>query len=88
MRTNNMKLESHETFVMKLACAFATTRLLLLMSGMLLVFGFAKPSYAQAAQTKTFATPAEAANALYEAAQKDEEQAVSSVTLGPRRSKM
>jgi hypothetical protein len=79
MRTNNMKLESHATFVMKLACGFATTTLLLLMSGMLLVFGFAKPSYAQAAQTKTFATPAEAANALFEAAQKDEEQAVEAI---------
>ena len=83
MLTNKMKLASHETIVMKLACGSATTMLVLLMSGLLLVRGLADPSFARAAQPqtppRTFATPGEATSALFEAAQKQDEQALEAI---------
>jgi hypothetical protein len=83
MPENKMNLESHETFVMKLACGSLTTMLVLLMSGMLLVFGLAEPYSARAAQpqtpSRTFATPGEAASALFDAAQKQDEQALEAI---------
>jgi len=83
MPKNEMKLASHETIVMKLACGSATTMLVLLMSGMLLVFGLAEPYSARAAQpqtpSRTFATPGEAASALFDAAQKQDEQALEAI---------
>jgi hypothetical protein len=79
MRTNNMKLETLETFIVKLACGFASTMLLLLLLGFLLVAGFSGLSFAQDAQPKTFASPGEAANALFEAAHKEDEQALEAI---------
>ena len=78
MRTN-IKLEALETFIVKLACGFATTMLLLLLLGLLLVVGFSGSSSAQDAPPKTFASPGEAANALFEAAHKEDEQALKAI---------
>jgi hypothetical protein len=78
MRTNNMKLETLETFILRLAGGFVSTALLLLLLG-LLVVGFANPSFAQNAQPRTFASPVDAANALFEAAQKEDEQALEAI---------
>jgi Protein of unknown function (DUF2950) len=80
MRTNTMKLEALERFTVKLACGFTFTILLLLIMGLLLVVaGLADSSFAQAAQPKTFASPGEATNALFEAAQKEDEQALEAI---------
>src|ERR1700722_2143446 len=78
MRTNNMKLETFETFVVRLACVFASTVFLLLL-GLLLMAGFANSSFAEDAQPKTFASPGEATNALFEAAQKQDEQELEAI---------
>ena len=79
MRTNNLTLEALETSIVRLACGFTSTILLLLLLGLLLVLGFSNSSFAQSAQPKTFASPGEAASALFEAAQKGDEQAVESI---------
>jgi Protein of unknown function (DUF2950) len=80
MRTNTMKLEALERFTVKLACGFTFTILLLLIMGLLLVLaGLADSSFAQAAQPKTFASPGKAATALFEAAQKEDEQALEAI---------
>src|ERR1700692_1685753 len=78
MRTNNMTLATFETFVVRLAWVFASTVLLLLL-GLLLVAGFANSSLAEDAQPKTFASPGEATNALFEAAQKQDEQELEAI---------
>jgi hypothetical protein len=78
MRTNNMKLEKLQTSTVRLACGFASTTLVLFVLGLLLV-GFAKSSFAQDAQPKTFASPGEATKALLEAAQKQDEQALQAI---------
>src|ERR1700724_202793 len=78
MRTNDMKLETFETFIVKTACGFAATLLLLLWC-LLLVVGFANSSFAQDAQPKKFASPGEASNALFEAAQKEDEPALEAI---------
>ncbi len=79
MRTNNMKLEAVETFTLRLAYGFASTVLVLFLLGLLLVVGFAKSSRAQDVQPKTFPSPREATNALLEATQKQDEQALEAV---------
>jgi len=79
MRTNNMKLEALETFTVRLACGFTSTMLLLLLLGSLLVVGFTNSSFAQDAKLKTFASPGEATNALFEAAKKEDEQALEAI---------
>jgi hypothetical protein len=79
MRTNNMKLEALETFTVKLACGFASTVLVLFLLGLLVVVGFAKSSFAQDAQPKTFASPGEATDALFQAAQKQDEPALEAI---------
>jgi hypothetical protein len=78
MSTNNVKLEALETPILRLACGFASTSLLPLLLG-LLVVGLAHSSFAQDAQRKTFASPGEATNALFEAAQKEDEQALAAI---------
>jgi len=78
MNTDNVKLEALETSIVRLACGFASTILLLLL-GLLLVAGFANSSFAEDAQPKTFASPGEATNALFEAAQKEDEQALEAI---------
>jgi len=79
MHTNNMKLEAVETFTVKLACGSALTMLALLLLGLLLVVGFVNPSFAEEAHPTTFASPEQAANALFEAAQKENEQVLEAI---------
>jgi hypothetical protein len=79
MLTNNMKLQAVETFPVKLACASALTMLALLLLSLLLVAGLASSSLAEEAHPTTFASPARAANALFEAAQKENEQALEAI---------
>ena len=79
MRTNNMKLEALETFTVRLAYRFASAVLVLFLLSLLLVMGFAKSSFAQEAQPKTFASAGDAANALFEATQKQDEQALEAI---------
>jgi hypothetical protein len=79
MRTNNMKLETLETFTVRLACGFASIILLLLLLCLVLVVGFANSSFAQDAQPKAFVSPGEATNALFEAAQKEDEPALEAI---------
>ncbi|HWO39105.1 MAG TPA: DUF2950 family protein, partial [Candidatus Acidoferrum sp.] len=79
MRTNNMKLEALETFTLRLAFGFASTVLVLFLLGLLLVVSFAKSSGAQDVRPKTFTSPGEASNALLEATQKGDEQALEAI---------
>ena len=80
MRANNMNLEALETFTVRLACGFASTVvLLLLMTLLLFVVGFAGSSLAQDAHPKMFASPGEASDALFQAAQKEDEQALEAI---------
>jgi len=79
MRTNNMSLETLETFTLRLPCGFASFVLVLFLLGLLLVVGFAKSGFAQDAQPKMFASPGEATNALFEAAKKEDEQALEAI---------
>ena len=77
MSTNNMKLE---TFTVGLAWGFASTLFLLLLVGfLLLLIGFAGSSFAQEVQPKTFASPGEASQALFEAVQNEDEPAVEAI---------
>jgi hypothetical protein len=80
MPTNNMKLEAFETFTVKFAWGFAAIIfLMLLLSAFLFVAGFAGLSFAQSAEPKTFSSAGEAANALFEAAKKQDEQALEGI---------
>jgi Protein of unknown function (DUF2950) len=80
MRTNNMTLETFETFTVRLACGFASSVLLLLLVCLLLlVVGFTGSSFAQDSQLRRFSSPGEAANALFEAAQKQDEPALETI---------
>ncbi len=77
MRTENMKLEAIETFIVRLACGFASTALLTV--AVLFVTGSAIASFAQESQLKTFSSPQEAAHALFQAAQKEDEPALEAI---------
>ena len=77
MQTNNMTLETFEIFVIRLACGVASTVLVLLL--LVLVMGFATLSFAQEAQPKTFSSPAEAGNALFQAAQNGDGQGLETI---------
>jgi hypothetical protein len=79
MKTNNMKLEGLEIFIVRLAGGFASTILLLLLLGLLAAVGFANSSFAQDAQSKTFSSPGDASDALYQAAHKGDEQALEAI---------
>jgi len=77
MLTNNMKIERFE---LKFAWLFAAIVFLLLLVGILLVVaGFAESSIAQESQPRRFASPGEASNALFDAAQKSDEQALEAI---------
>jgi Protein of unknown function (DUF2950) len=77
MHTRNMTLEG---FKVRLAWMFASTVLLLLMVGLLLVVvGYVGSSFAQGVQPKTFSSPAEASSALFQAAQKEDEPALEAI---------
>jgi DUF2950 family protein len=81
MHTNNRKLEALGTSRVKLSWGFASSLLLTLALGLLLAVGLADSSFAQDAppQPKTFASAGEAANALFEAAQKGDEPALEAI---------
>jgi len=80
VHTNNMTLKTNERFIVSLACGFVSTVLLmLLLSGLLLVAGFAGSSFAQDSQPKTFSSPGEASDALFQAAQKEDEAALEAI---------
>jgi Protein of unknown function (DUF2950) len=79
MRTNNMKLEELEIFIMRLAGGFASTILLLLLLSLLVAAGFAKSSFAQESHPRKFSTPAEASDALFQAAQREDEAALEAI---------
>jgi hypothetical protein len=80
MRTTNMTLETLEISTVKLACGFASTVLLVLLFGLLLLaVGFEGSSFAQEAEPKRFTSPGEASNALFEAAQKEDEQTLEAI---------
>jgi hypothetical protein len=77
MRTKNMKLE---TFTVRFAWGFASTVVLLLVVGLLLlVAGLAGSSFAQDSQLKMFSSPAEASDALFQAAQEQDEPALEGI---------
>src|ERR1700733_9095482 len=80
MHTNNMTLKTNERFIVRVACGFVSTILfLLLLSGFLLVAGFAGSSFAQESQPRTFSSPGEASDALFQAAQKEDEPALEAI---------
>ena len=75
MRVNNMTLETTKTFIVRLACGFASAALLLLF--LLAVAGTS--SFAQQSQPRTFSSPGEASNALFQATQKADEPALEAI---------
>ena len=79
MRTNNMTLETFETSTVRLACGFASSILLLLLIILLLVVGLTGSGFAQDSQPRTFSSPGDAANALFQAAQKQDEPALETI---------
>lgn len=77
MRTDNMKLEA---FTVRVAWGFASTVLLLLVVGLLLLAaGFAGSSFAQGSQPRTFSSPGAATDALFQAAHNKDEQALEAI---------
>ena len=77
MRTNNMTLEA---FTLRLAWGFASIVLLLMVVGLLLlVAGFAGSSFAQDSRPRTFSSAGEASDALFAAAQKDDEPVLEAI---------
>jgi len=81
MRTNDMKFETSEKIVLGVAWGFVSSVLLLLLVGLLLlVMGFAGASFAQESpQPRTFSSPGEASDALFQAAQKEDEPALEAI---------
>jgi hypothetical protein len=84
MCTSNTKLETVETFAVKLACGSASTALGLLLLGWLLLVGFKSLGFGQQAGQKTFASAGDAIHALYEATQKADEPALEAILGGGR----
>ena len=76
MRTDNMKIE---IVTARLAWGFASTVVFLVVGLLLLVAGFAGSSFAQNSQPRTFSSPGEAADALFQAAQKEDEPALEAI---------
>lgn len=77
MRTYNMKLEA---FTVRVACGFASTVLLLLVVGvLLLVAGLAGSSFAQESRPRTFSSSSAATDALFQAAHDKDEQALEAI---------
>jgi hypothetical protein len=77
MYTNNLKLE---TFAVRFARGFTSIIIFLLLVGLvLLLSGLAGASFAQGTEPRTFSSPAEAADALFQAVQKEDEPALESI---------
>jgi hypothetical protein len=77
MHTNKMTLETTETFIVRVSCGVASTALLLLF--LVMVVGFTTSSFAQESQARTFSSPAEASDALFQAAEKQDEPTLESI---------
>lgn len=75
MRTNKINQEVAGTFTARLAKAFLSFVLV----GLLPVVSLAKSSFAADAPPRTFTSPGEAASALFEAAKKQDEQALETI---------
>jgi hypothetical protein len=71
-----MALETIDSLIVKLASGFVSTVLLLLF---LLFIGFDTLSFAQESQPRTFSSPGEASDALFQAAQKEDEPALEAI---------
>src|SRR6266576_956092 len=78
MRMNNMKLETLETSIVRVAGGVASSIRLLPMLTLLAV-GYANPSFAEESQAKTFSSPAQAVTALVQAAHAGDEQALETI---------
>jgi hypothetical protein len=76
MRTNYMTLETTETFIVRLACGFASTAFLFLF---LIVVGFVSTSFAQESQLTVFSSAGEGSDALFQAAEKEDETALEAI---------
>jgi hypothetical protein len=77
MRTNNMKLEA---FTVRVAWEFASTVLLLLVVGvLLLVAGLAGSSFAQESRPRTFSSAGAATDTLFQAAHNKDERALEAI---------
>jgi hypothetical protein len=73
MRTNKMTLETFETFTMRLACGFACVVLcLLLVVLLLLVASFAGSGFGLNSEPKTFSSPGEASDVLFQAVRNED----------------
>jgi len=79
MRTNNKTLETNEKFIVRLACGFASLLLLLALLLALLLTGGVASSFAQESQARTFASPGEASDALFQAVQGEDELALEAI---------
>ena len=80
MRTNNMTLETFETFTIRLACGFAFVVLcLLLVVLLLLVAGFAGSIFGLNSEPKTFSSPGEASDVLFQAVQNTDEPSLEAI---------
>ena len=79
MSTKNVKPEVVETSIVRPACGSSSTAVLVLLTGLLLVVGFANASFAQDARLRTFASPWQASSALFEAAKNEDEEALEAI---------
>jgi len=79
MRTNTKQLKELETFIVRFAGRLASTILLLLLLSLLGLAALAKSSFAPDVKPKVFASPGEAANALFEAARQQNEPAMEAI---------
>jgi|HubBroStandDraft_6_1064221.scaffolds.fasta_scaffold02144_13 hypothetical protein len=76
MHTNNITLETTETFIVRPTWGFASA---VFLSLLLIVVGVASTSFAQESQPRTFSSPGEAGDALFQAAQKEDEPALEAI---------
>jgi hypothetical protein len=72
MRIHNITLETIDTLILRLACVFTSVVLLLLFLPLLIGFD---TCFAQESQSRMFSSPGQASDALFRAAQKENEPA-------------
>jgi hypothetical protein len=79
MRVNNMGLENNKQFIATRARRFVSGTFSPFSLALLLVMGSASSIFAQDSQPRTFASPGEASNALFQAAQEKNEPALEAI---------
>src|ERR1700678_791229 len=79
MRVNNMGLENNKQFIATRARRFVSGTFPPFSLALLLVMGSASSIFAQDSQPRTFASPGEASNALFQAAQEKNEPALEAI---------